>query len=168
MGDVQHLDHRKANEKIKEIAEDVDICLFTTNLTEIPLSTRPMSTQKVEEDGTMWFFSEKDSEKNLHIKKDSRVQLFYASRNSSEFLSIYGKASIIKDDNKARELWSPMVKTWFQEGPEDPNLTLIKVIPEDGYYWDTKDGKVVSMLKIAAGAITGRELDGSIEGTLKP
>lgn len=166
MGDLQNLDHSKSISKIKELAEDANICLFTTNLTELPLSTRPMSTQKVEDDGSIWFFSEDGSEKNLHIADDSRVQLFYANRGSSEFLSIYGTATIIKDEKKAEELWSPLVKTWFQGGPSDPSLTLIKVVPEDGYYWDTKDGKVISMLKIAAGAITGKEMDGGVEGKI--
>jgi general stress protein 26 len=167
MGEVQNLESTNARQKIKELAQDANICLFTTNLTELPLSTRPMSTQKVDDDGTIWFFSEKDSEKNRHIERDNRVQLFYSNRNSSEFLSIYGTATVIKDDAKARELWSPLAKTWFQGGAEDPQLTILKVVPEDGYYWDTKDGKVVSMLKIAAGAITGREMDGGVQGELK-
>ena len=50
----------------------------------------------------------------------------------------------------------------------DPSLTIIKVTPEDGYYWDTKDGKLITLLKMAAGAITGKEIDGSIEGKLNP
>jgi len=41
-------------------------------------------------------------------------------------------------------------------------------VPEDGYYWDTKDGKLVTLLKIAAGTIMGKELDGSLEGKVKP
>jgi len=163
--DVRQADAMK---KIKELADAADICLFTTNLTELPLSARPMSRQRIDDDGTLWFFSDKSSHKNLHIQQDNRVQLFFSNRNSSEYLSVYGIAEVIKDDVKAKELWSPIAKTWFNGGPEDPSLTIIKVIPQDGYYWDTKDGKLVTLLKIAAGAITGREMDGSIEGKVKP
>ena len=166
MSDIQNLDHTASIEKIRELAEDVNICLFTTNLTQLPLSTRPMSTQKVENDGSIWFLSEKDSEKNRDIQSDNRVQLFYANRGSSEFLSVYGTASILQDREKAKELWTPLAKTWFQEGPDDPKLTLIKVVPQDGYYWDTKDGKIVTMMKIAAGAVTGREMDGGVQGKM--
>ena len=102
------------------------------------------------------------------IEQDSRVQLFFSNRNSSEYLSVYGTAEIIKDSTKAKELWSPIAKTWFNGGPDDPSLTIIKVTPQDGYYWDTKDGKLVTLLKIAAGAITGKEIDGSIEGKVRP
>ena len=165
---IEDVRHQKAMKKIKELADAADICLFATNLTELPLSARPMSRQQIDDDGTLWFFSEKDSHKNQHIEQDNRVQLFFSNRNSSEYLSIYGSAEIIKDAAKAKELWSPMAKTWFNGGPEDPSLTIIKVVPQDGYYWDTKDGKLVTLLKIAAGTIMGKEIDGSLEGKVKP
>ena len=165
---IEDVHHGEAMKKIKELADDADICLFVTNLTELPLSVRPMSRQRIDDDGTMWFFSEKSSHKNEHIQQDDRVQLFFSNRNSSEYLSVYGIAEVIRDIAKAKELWSPMAKTWFNEGPEDPSLTIIKVTPLDGYYWDTKDGKLVTLLKIAAGAITGREMDGSVEGKIRP
>ena len=165
---IEDVHHQEAMKKIKELADAADICLFVTNLTELPLSARPMSRQKIDDDGTLWFFSDKDSHKNQHIEADKRVQLFFSNRNSSEYLSIYGSAEIVRDSAKAKELWSPIAKTWFNGGPEDPLLTIIKVTPEDGYYWDTKDGKIVTLLKIAAGAITGKEIDGSLEGKVKP
>src|SRR5687768_11981220 len=115
---IEDVHHEEAMQKIKELADSADICLFTTNLTELPLSARPMSRQRVDDDGTLWFFSEKDSQKNEHIQADERVQLFFSNRNSSEYLSIYGTAEIIKDDAKAKELWTSMAKIWFNEGPE--------------------------------------------------
>ncbi|MDZ4809502.1 MAG: pyridoxamine 5'-phosphate oxidase family protein [Bacteroidota bacterium] len=164
--EIKNLSRDDANEKIKKLAEDADICLFTTDLTRLPLKARPMSTQKADEEGNLWFFSAKDSDKNDDIAKDERVQLFYSNKMSSEYLSLYGTASIIQDAEKAKELWTAMVKVWFKD-PEVPNLTIIKVVPEDGYYWDTKDGKFVSLFKMVVGVITGKELDGSIEGKIK-
>ena len=167
MGDVQNLSRQDANKKIKELAEKADICLFTTNLSLLPLTTRPMSTRAVDEEGNIWFFSREGSNKNREIAKDKRVQLFYSNTSNFEFLSLYGSASIIKDTAKAKDLWSAVAKTWFQDGYNDPELTLIKIIPEEGYYWDTKDGKVVSLLKFVAGAVTGKELNTGIEGKVR-
>lgn len=167
MGDVQSLGRKEANEKIKELAEKADVCLFTTNLTSLPLTTRPMSTRTVDEDGCIWFFSRKDSNKNREIASDSRVQLFYSNFSNSEFMSLYGKASIIMDDAKAKELWSAIAKTWFNKGYDDPELTLLKIVPEEGYYWDTKDGKVISLIKMLAGAVTGKEFDTGVEGKIR-
>ncbi len=169
MGSKIKDEHRQgAMKKIKELADAADICLFATNLSEIPISARPMSRQEIDDDGTLWFFSEVSSHKNAHIQQDNRVQLFFSNTGNQEYLSIYGTAEIVRDVAKAKELWSPIAKTWFNDGPEDPTLTIIKVTPEDGYYWDTKDGKLISLIKMAAGAITGKEIDGSLEGKLKP
>ena len=164
--DIKNLKREEANKKIKHIVDDADICLFTTDLTSLPLKTRPMSRQRVDDNATIWFFSDKDSDKNDDIKKDDRVQLFYSNQKNSEYLSLYGTATIIQNEILAEELWSAPAKIWFKDA-KDPNLTIIKVVPEDGYYWDTKNGKIVSLFKMAIGLVTGLELDGSVEGRVK-
>ena len=164
---VQNISRQEANEKIKELAKKADVCMFTTSLTKLPLITRPMSTRDVDNDGSIWFFSRDGSDKNLEISADNRVQLFYSNSSSSEYMSLYGKATILKDARKAKELWSAIAKTWFNEGYDDPELTLIKIEPEEGYYWDTKDGKVISLLKMVAGALAGKEFNTGVEGSVK-
>lgn len=167
MGDVKNLSNQEAIAKVKDLAKAADICLFTTDLTKLPLSTRPMAAQQVDDEGNVWFFSGKDSNKNDEIDKDNRVQLFFANKSKSEYLSIYGEATEFTDKEKAKEMWTPLAKTWFHDGVDDPNLTLIQVKPVDAYYWDTKSNKAVSLLKIAVGAITGKTMDDGLEGKLK-
>src|SRR6478752_4984982 len=77
MGNTENLHSIEAVNKIKELIEKANICLFTTKLTSVPLSSRPMSTLRVDENGIIWFFSKVDSDKNMHLKQDDRVQLFY-------------------------------------------------------------------------------------------
>jgi general stress protein 26 len=168
MGNTQHLSGSEANDKIKELAEKVHVCLFTTNLGSQPLSARPMSCAKVEDDGALWFFSQKSSEHNGHIEKDNHVQLFFSNTNSSEYMSVYGNAEITEDRKKVEEMWNPILKNWFNEGKDDPEISLIKVTPESGYYWDTKSNKVVQLLKMAAGAVIGKPLDDGLEGKISP
>ena len=169
MGDVQNLTANDAVEKLREIAKDANICMFVTNLKKLPLDARPMATQEIDGDGNLWFMSDKKSNKHTDINQDDRVQLFYSHTGNYEYLSVFGKAEIVNDRNKIEELWTPMAKTWFEKGKDDPNIELIKVIPEDAYYWDTKNSKMVSLIKFAMGAvgITPKD-DGGIEGRLKP
>jgi len=166
MGDTKDLSNTEAIEKIQDIARDADICLFATNLTSLPISARPMSTQKVDDDGAIWFLSSKSSTQNADIQADSRVQLFYSHTGGSEYLSVYGEANIIVDREIAQELWSPIAKTWFTQGVDDPDLTILKVVPSDAYYWDTKNNKTVSLLKIIAGAVTGKTMDDGVKGKI--
>ena len=166
MGSVKDLQQRPALEKLKELAEDAKLCMLCTRLTQTPFNSRPMATQQVEEDGTMWFFSMGDSTTNKDINEDDRVQLIYINRKSSEFMSVYGTAEIVKDREKAKELWNVFLTTWFNDGTDDPNLTMIRVTPSDGYYWDTKNNKMVQSLKIVVGAIKGKMSDDGIMGKL--
>ena len=163
---IKNLTHQEAIEKFKEIVKHESTCLFTTQLTQVPLTTRPMSIKKVCDQGNFWFLSPSDSDKNREISNDPRVQLFISNTSNYEFLSLYGQATISRDREKIEELWSDIAKAWFPEGKDDPRVTVIKVAPEQGFYWDTKDGKLVSMVKILASAVTGKTLQEGVEGTI--
>ena len=60
------------------------------------------------------------------------------------------------------------MKTWFTEGEDDPRISVIKVAPLDGYYWDNKHGNAVAGVKMMIGAALGKTLDDSIEGRITP
>ncbi|MGN6294515.1 MAG: pyridoxamine 5'-phosphate oxidase family protein [Chitinophagaceae bacterium] len=166
MKTVKHLEKQPALDKLKELAEEARLCMFNTRLCGAPFNTRPMVTQSVDDDGTIWFFSAADSSLNLDIARDDRVQLIYSNRTALEFLSIYGTAEIVVDQKKARKLWNVYLTAWFHEGPEDPNLTLLKFRPLEGYYWDTKHNKMIESLKIVIGAIRGKVMNNGLEGKL--
>jgi general stress protein 26 len=158
---------KEAIEKMRELVEHNRICMFTSNVEEVPLQTRPMTTQEVDDEGNFWFFSPKDSHKNYEVRSDARVQLLFANTSASEYLTVYGMATIVNDREKIGQMWSPMAKAWFQEGKDDPNLSLIKVAPEDAYYWEPKQNKMVTLLKIASSAISGKKMDIGQQGSLK-
>ena len=69
--------------------------------------------------------------------------------------------------NKIDELWNPFLKTWFQDGKEDANLSLIRVTPDNGYYWDTKGNRIVNLFKMATSVLIGKDLVDGEEGKLK-
>ncbi|MEO5891548.1 MAG: pyridoxamine 5'-phosphate oxidase family protein [Ferruginibacter sp.] len=163
----KNLANQEGIDKIKELVTSADICMFASHYTNESLSARPMGTQEVDEEGAIWFFSKSSSNLNTEIEADNRVQLFYANKAKSEYLSISGTATVIKDEEKAKELWTRWVKTWFTEGPEDPELTIIKVEPQDAYYWDTVHNKMVNMVKMMAGAIVGKTMYDGVEGHIE-
>ena len=161
------LDNKEAVEKIISLVKEIKTGIFVTELTKTPLQSRPMSIQDIDDEGNLWFISSANSNKNFEILKDNQVQLFFANNSSSQYISIYGSASIYRDQSIIDELWSPVAKAWFEEGKNDPNVTVIKVVPSDAYYWDTKDGKVISLLTMAGSALFGNTADIGVEGKLK-
>ena len=158
----------EAVKKIQELAGQAHSCFFCTDIQEgKPFSTRPMTPQKIDESGHLWFLSPVDSHKNEEVKQDAFVQLLFQGSHYSDFMSLYGKATVSRDKEKIKELWDPTIKTWFTEGVDDPRISVIKVVPEEGYYWDTKHGMIVAFTKQMIGAAIGQTIDDSIEGTLK-
>ena len=134
--------------KIKELAAKTQTCFFCTRIQAgKAFATRPMSQQKIDDSGCLWFLSADDSIHNADIHTDPAVQLLFQASAHSDFLTLYGKAAISRDKEKIKELWQPIMKTWFTEGQDDPRITVIKVTPESGYYWDTKHGNMVAFAK---------------------
>ncbi len=164
---IENLHGQAAGQKIKELTEKADICFFCTGIkTGMQFPTRPMAVQEVDDMGNIWFLSADDSHKNAEIAADNFVQLLFQGTSYSDFLTVYGKATISKDKQKIKQLWKPILKTWFTEGEDDARITVIKVETDDGYYWDLKHGMAVSLVKRVVGAITGKTMDDSIEGTI--
>ncbi len=168
MDNTKNLVAHEGVKKLKEMVEKIDICLFCTHLkTDDGSKCRPMSVQEVDDDGNLWFFSGADSEKNSDIKTEKHVQLFFSHPPKSSFLVLNGEAEITYDRSKIDELWSPLVKTWFKEGKDDPNISLIKVNTNSAYYWDTEGNRMINFFKMLASVATGTMLVDAEEGNIK-
>lgn len=158
----------EAVEKLQDIVKHQSLCMFHTGLQEEHCETRPMAIQLADDMGRLWLFSGRSSQKNADIAEDPRVMLTIAEPARSQFLVVHGLATIVDDRDKKQELWNNLAKAWFPQGVDDPELTLLNVEPTACYYWDTLDGRLVSLLKIATAAVTGHMNDsGSVEGALK-
>jgi len=165
MGDHKDLRNESAADKIKDLADDIKTCMFCTYKDE-KLQSRPMSVQEIDDDGNLWFLSDKNSNKNSEINLNPKVDLFFAQPHD-KFLTLHGNATILYDRRKIKELWNPIIKVWMPEGEDDPNLSIIKVTPEDGYYWNNKNGKMVAIAKMTVAFVTGKTMDDGIEGNLE-
>jgi general stress protein 26 len=163
---TENLTNLKAIKKIKELSESAKICMFCTELETLPINSRPMTLQETDGEGNLWFISSDTSNKNFEIKDDKRVQLFFMNNGDYQYLSIFGTATIYKDKSTIEDKWSPMAKAWFEEGKDDPAVSIIRVEPKESYYWDTKAGKLVSLLNFVANVVTGNTTDNSdgVEG----
>ena len=167
MSDKKNLNNNEAIDKLKSLVEDIEICLFCTDLkTDDGSTCRPMSVIKVCDQGNIWFFSEKNSDKNRAILDDNNVQLFFSHPAKSSYLVVNGEAEIILDKTKIEELWTPVAKIWFKEGKDDPNISIIKVTPTTAYYWDTDGNKMINFIKMVASVVTGTNLVNGKEGTI--
>ncbi|MGD6944366.1 pyridoxamine 5'-phosphate oxidase family protein [Cytobacillus gottheilii] len=120
-------------ETLRELIKDIDTAMLTT-VSEDGLVSRPMKTQEVEFDGDLWFFTKKETDKYEEIMHDQDVNVAYAGKS---YVSVRGRAEIVQDLNKKKELWNKALEKIMQTSYDDPNVVLIKVKAEAAEYWET-------------------------------
>ncbi|WP_081212001.1 pyridoxamine 5'-phosphate oxidase family protein [Salegentibacter sediminis] len=144
---TQHLNHKKALEKMTALVESIKTGMLVTCLSDRPLNAVPMTTKKIDGEGNIWFLSRLDSSQNCNIAQEPEVQLLYSAPGNKEFISIYGMASIHLDPEKLQDLYHTSDDAWFT-GLDDPNLTAIKITPKESYYWDEKQNNYADLFKM--------------------
>jgi general stress protein 26 len=142
--------------KLGELIKGIDVAMLTTMDESGYLHSRPMATQRADFDGDLWFFTKLETAKVHEIDQDQRVNVSYADVNAHRFISVSGGAKLVADAKKAEELWSPLLKTWFPDGPRDPSLRLVKVQVEHAEYWDAPAGQMAVIAGFVRASITGQ------------
>ncbi|TDM45620.1 general stress protein [Macrococcoides goetzii] len=128
------MSNKQSYDKLFELIEKNDIAMLTTHHQD-KLVSRPMSYQDVDDQGDIWFLTTL-TEKTEEIKKDNRVNLAFTKKG---YVSIAGHAEIINDDAKKKEYWSKGIELFLSTSYDDPNVVLIKIVPESAEYWATND-----------------------------
>ena len=168
MNTTKNLNKTVGIAKLKQLVETITTCFFCTDITNHNGSTATvMTAQEVDEEGTIWFFSGLDTDRNKNIELDKKVQLFFSDPSKNIYLVLNGEAEIVIDKIKMEKLWSPFLKIWFKEGINDTNISLIKVSSINAHYWDNEGGKMVNFIKMIASVVTGKDFVDAVEGKIK-
>jgi len=138
-------------ERVWELIRKIGICMLASRDGEV-LRSRPMAAYFDRETHIIYFLTDADSHKKEELDKDPHVVLAFADTSSQTYLSLSGVAEVLHDRAKVRELWSTPAKAWW-DSPDDPNIRVLKVVPQDAQYWDSP-GTVISYVKMAAAAVS--------------
>lgn len=144
-GNHTNLMGEEAIKKMRSLIDKSGSCFFCTSTLMNKINSSPMSVQKSDANGDLWFVSPKDSFKNMEITQDFEVTLFFPGASQFEFLELEGKVMICDEKNRIKELWKPMVKSWLKDGLDDPRISINQFKPEKGYYWDNTEGNIVEL-----------------------
>jgi general stress protein 26 len=152
----------KSFEKLTSMIQDNKFAMMTTVSPDGTIHSRPMDALSMNFknfDGTLWFFSKRNSFKNHDIESDQNVNLSYANPDKHNYVSVQGKAFVSEDKKKMQELWNPVLKAWFPGGLEDPDISLIGVNVESAEIWDSPSSAVAHALGFVKRVVTGKTYD---------
>jgi general stress protein 26 len=141
---------------LKEMIEDIKIGMLTTRDVDGTLRSRPLQTVGVDDDATLWFFTSQTSPKVDEAEDTAgQVNVSYANPANQDYVSVSGRASLVRDREKMRELYTKWVEVFFPQGLDDPDLALLRVDVEKAEYWDAPGSSVGRLYGLAKGLMTG-------------
>ena len=155
-------DNAQMRDKVWNMIKDIRICTMVTQCHDGQMCARPMAARQDDFKGTLWFFTKAGSKKVQQIQSNEHVLLAYAEPNSQEYVNLSGTADIIHDRNRIHALWTETMRAWFPDGPDTPEIALIRVIPESAEYWDAASGLFVQAFGFVRALMGGRSLGESM------
>lgn len=162
----KNLHNEEAVKKLKEMVSDIRTCMLITSGKSGTRGARPMAVVDTDHLGNIWFFTSLQSNKVKDIELDHFVQLVFANPGSDSYLDIRGRANVITDQQSIKDKWTPLVKAWFPNGAEDPDLCLLQIKTDEIHYWDSNTSKMINMLKAAISVVAGKTLVEGVHGEL--
>lgn len=113
------------------------------------MRARPMSLVQDAYDGMLYFYTSKSDAKAFEIEQDRDVCLTFSNPKDNVYVSLTGKANVSKDQELIDKYWNPFVAAWFENGKDDPDVTMLKVKISKGEHWDSNKNKLVQLFEIA-------------------
>lgn len=150
---------------LAELIKDIPIAMMTTREADGSLAARPMAALEMDADGVVSFFTSAPSDKTDHLEA---VNLCFSDIDGSTYVSLSGHGEIDHDRRHIERLWTPMARPWFPDGPDSPDLVLLKFVPHVADYWDGPNSRMVRAVNMAASVAAAKPIGlgehGSHEG----
>jgi general stress protein 26 len=141
---------------VAEIMRETDIAVLTYQSRAGALVSTPMGMQDFEDPGTIWFITERSSDKVQALEADPRVNVSCSSKKG--WVSLSGTAHVSDDQAKLEELWDASAGAFMSGGPEDPDNVLLRIDGDTAEYWENP-GRLAIAVQMAKGLVTDGEPD---------
>lgn len=141
------------HDRVWDIVETVGVCMLTTRFAS-GLRARPLEARPDREAGLIWFVTDVRSGKEHEIEAEQDVGLVFIDPKQKAYLSITARAEVKHDHAKAAAIWKSTDSAWWN-GPDDPNVCVLRVRPVTAELWDGPASKAVVIAEFAKARLTG-------------
>src|ERR1022692_2003184 len=119
--------------RVWDIIEKVGVCMLTTQFAG-GLRARP-----------------------IEARTDPDVGLVFIDPKDKAYLSITGRASVMRDAAKTEVVWRKTDEVWWPGGPTDPDVCLLLIEPLAAELWDGPASAAIAAFEFAKARLTGEE-----------
>jgi general stress protein 26 len=145
-----------ALQKLRELLADFPVGFLITVVDGQP-HARPLGVVGKPEkfDGTLWFITDRRSRKVAEVNGGAGASLTFQNDERGTYAHMRGRATIVDDRAKLADLYTAVQRTWFPDGLDDPDMTLVRFDVEDADYWDGHNSKVRLAFAFLKSVVTG-------------
>ena len=148
---------KKANiDRVWDIIETAGVCMLTTRFAG-GLRARPLEARPDRDAGLIFFVTDIHSAKEDEIEAASDVGLVFIDSMDKAYLSITGRACVMRDAEKTKMVWRKTDEVWWPGGPTDPNVCSLRIEPSTAELWDGPSSAAVTAFEFAKAKLTGEE-----------
>lgn len=149
---------KEYKEKIWTIIKKIKVCMMITE-DDGDLRGRPMHIVQEDYDGTLWFFTARDSQKVDEAQDEQNVCLVFSDVKHETYVSLSGSAHLTQNPALIEKFWNPNVAAWFPKGKNDPNVALLEIKIHKGEHWDATSSRTMQLFKVIKSNITNTPPD---------
>ena len=154
----EHNSDQKHNERIWELIEKIGVCMLTTQAGD-SLHARPVEARADASDkaaGVIYVVTDVRSPKADEIAARPAVVLTFVDQSENAYLSVTGRAKVLRDVAKTRELWRTTDELWWS-GYDDPNVCLLRIDATTAELWDGPASNAVFVWEFLKAKVGGAE-----------
>lgn len=152
-------------QEMRKLLGTFDTVMLVTLTTEGDMRGRAMAVQDLEavHDADLWFVTSEESPKIAEIEEDPRCCVTAYRASDGANLSISAKVRKSRDQREIERLWKEDWKAWFQKGPQDPSIVLLKLTVSRAEYWEQRGGRLRILYEMAKAYVTGERADAGLD-----
>ncbi|WP_369723048.1 pyridoxamine 5'-phosphate oxidase family protein [Bradyrhizobium sp. LLZ17] len=143
-------------DRVWDIIQNVGVCMLTTQFGD-GLRARPLEARPDRDAGVIFFVTDLHSPKEDEIEAAPDVGLVFIDSSANAYLSITGRASVMRDPDKIRAVWRKTDEVWWPGGPTDADVSLLRVEPFTAELWDGPASSAVAAFEFAKARLTGEK-----------
>jgi|SRR6185369_7647200 len=143
-------------ERIWDILEKTGVGMLTTQFGG-GMRARPLEARPDRDAGLIQFVTDVRGLKDDEIAASPDVCFTVIDDNDQAYLSITGRAEVVRDPVLAAKIWKRTDDVWWPKGADDRNVRVLRIVPALAELWDGPASATVAAFEFAKARATGQK-----------
>jgi general stress protein 26 len=156
-----------STELIWKHVKEIGTCMMVTLKPGGGVRARPMRGVADEPGNVIWFFTDKDTDKDEDVQRDPAACLTFADPHDQTYVSLSGRLSLIHDRDQIAAHWTEGAEIYYPNGKDDNSIVLMKFTAENGEYWDAPSSPIVMAIEFLKAKVSGERPELGKQGSAR-